>query len=114
MALLIKVLTSIVRRVITGAAVSILAVLVARGFFSIELRDEVMRWLNGSAVDWIVALILSAIGAGLTWIDKYRTELRAAAARSLPAGATKEEVERHVRINSLGQSWVARLLAGGK
>lgn len=114
MILLARILASIVRRVLTGAAISVLAVLVARGFFSVELRDEVMSWLQGGATEWIVTILMALIGAGLTWLDKYRTKLREQAARTLPAGATEEDVSRKMKMDSLGKSIIERIIAGGR
>lgn len=101
MDLLRKVLASIVRRLITGAALSALTVMVAHELLTIELRDEVMRWLSGGATEWIVTILMAAGGAALTWLDKRREKLRLAAAKALPAGATDADIERRVQIEGL-------------
>lgn len=101
MPLLAKVLASIIRRVLTGAAVSALTIMVAKGLLSVELRDEVMAWLSGGATEWIVTIALAAVGAGLTWLDKKRTELKLQAAKALPAGATNEDIERKITLDAL-------------
>jgi hypothetical protein len=101
MDLLKRVLASIIRRLITGAALSALTVMVARGLLSIELRDEVMSWLSGGATEWIVTILMAAGSAALTWLDKRRTKLLLAAAKALPAGATDADVERKAQSAKL-------------
>lgn len=101
MDLLAKVIASIVRRVITGAAVSALAVMVAKGLLSVELRDEVMRWLSGGATECVVTVAMMLVGVGLTWLDKYRQKLKLEAAKALPAGATDEDIARTIRLDAL-------------
>lgn len=114
MDLLAKVLASIIRRVLTGAALSALAIMVARGFLSVELRDEIMSWLSGGAVEWAVTILMALIGVGLTYVDKYRAKLRLAAAKASPAGATDADIERVVKMEALDKPLVARVAAGGK
>lgn len=113
MILLAKVLASLIRRVITGAGIAALAVLIARSFFSIDLRDEVMLWLGGGVREWLIALAFATIGAGLTWLDKYKTALKLEAAKRLPAGASEYEIARQVRKDLLGKSVLARLAGKG-
>lgn len=75
MELLRAVAASILRRVITGAAISALAVLVAKGFLSVDLREQVMRWLSGGATEYIVTSLLAGGGVLLTYFDKKKTKL---------------------------------------
>lgn len=100
MELLTKVLASIVRRVLLGAAVSVLAVLLAKGLIGVELRDEVLAWLSGDAVSWIVTSLIAVGGVGLTWLDKYTTKLKMKAASALPKAATDEEITAEAKSNA--------------
>lgn len=87
MDLLMRVLASLIRRVLTGAAVTVLGILVAKGFLGVELRDEVMAWLSGPATAWIATLLVAAGGAGLTWADKYIAKVKERVAGEMIAHA---------------------------
>ena len=100
MELLTKVLGSIVRRVLTGAALTVLTILVAKGLIDVDLRDEVLKWLNGDAASWIVTTVIALGGVGLTWLDKYVTKLKLKAAQALPANATDAKIVKEAKADA--------------
>lgn len=100
MQLLAKVLASIIRRVLLGAALSALTVLVARGLIDVDLRDEILAWLDGDAVSWIVTILIALAGSGLTWLDKYVTKLKLEAAQKLPSNASDRQIEREAKADA--------------
>ncbi|MFA6958568.1 MAG: hypothetical protein WC538_22085 [Thermoanaerobaculia bacterium] len=116
MELLTRVLGSIIRRVVTGAAISLLAVMVAKGFLSENLSGEILAWIDGDAINWIVTILLTFLGVGMTWLDKYRQKFRLEVAALLPTttDAAPDELAALARKLTVGDGAMLRWLKGVK